>query len=195
MKSLHRVDLFSWSTFNEARNLDFNSLAWVRAEGNVLVDPLELSAHDEAHLRALGGASLVVVTNSEHVRATAVIAAKLKARVCGPSAERATFPIPVDRWLSSGDLVVPGLEVVELNGSKTPGELALVLDGTTLITGDLIRGQRAGTLNLLPDAKLKDRASAVASVRALAALPIEAVLVGDGWPVFRGGRERLLELA
>ncbi|MDB9357154.1 MBL fold metallo-hydrolase, partial [Nodularia spumigena CS-587/03] len=43
---------------------------------------------------------------------------------------------------------------------------------------------------------LLNREAAVASVRRLAALPnIEAVLVGDGWPVFRDGGDRLLELA
>jgi metallo-beta-lactamase superfamily protein len=34
----------------------------------VLIDPLPLSAHDEQHLRELGGAQWIVVTNSSHVR-------------------------------------------------------------------------------------------------------------------------------
>jgi uncharacterized Zn-binding protein involved in type VI secretion len=97
--------------------------------------------------------------------------------------------------LSDGDELVPGLCVIELHGSKTPGELALVLEGTTLITGDLVRGHALGRLNLLPDAKLGDRAAALASVRRLAALErIEAVLVGDGWPIARDGHARLNEL-
>jgi glyoxylase-like metal-dependent hydrolase (beta-lactamase superfamily II) len=84
-----------------------------------------------------------------------------------------------------------------MQGSKTPGELALVLDDTTLITGDLIRSHRAGQLTLLlPEQGLADRAQALASVAALAQLPrLEAVLVGDGWSVFRDGRARLAELA
>ena len=80
-------------------------------------------------------------------------------------------------------------------GSKTPGELALTLEGTTLVTGDLIRAHEGGRLCLVPDAKLSDPAAARASVRRLAALPgIDAVLVGDGWPVFRHGAEALREL-
>ncbi|MDH6101923.1 MBL fold metallo-hydrolase, partial [Chrysosporum ovalisporum ANA283AFssAo] len=86
--------------------------------------------------------------------------------------------------------------VLELHGSKTPGELALLLEETTLITGDLVRARKAGSLTILPDEKLLDREAAVASVQRLAALPhVEAVLVGDGWPVFRDGRDRLQELA
>jgi len=66
MKQAHRQDLFVWSQFNEPRNLDFHSFVWVRPQGNVLIDPLPLSAHDKAHLQALGGAAHIVVTNSDH---------------------------------------------------------------------------------------------------------------------------------
>jgi len=196
MKSLHRADLFGWSRFDEARDLDFNSVVWVRPSGNVVFDPLDLTTHDTKHLSNLGGAAVVVITNSEHVRAAAKVHAAFGAKLYGPRAEREVFPLACERWLSHGEEVVPGLEAFELHGSKTPGELALLLDGTTLITGDLIRAQKGGRLNLLPDAKLKDKAKALASVKALAeaAPKLEAVLVGDGWPVFRDGRARLLEL-
>jgi glyoxylase-like metal-dependent hydrolase (beta-lactamase superfamily II) len=197
MKALHRSDLFGWSRFDEPRDLDFNSLVWVRPGGNVVIDPLPLSAHDEAHLKKLGGAAWIVITNSEHVRDAARLREVLGAKIAGPIAERSAFPLPCDAWLANAEHVVPGMRVVELQGSKTPGELALLLEETTLITGDLIRGQRGGSLNLLPDPKLKDKAAALASVKKLAEEHprIEAVLVGDGWPVFRDGRARLMELA
>ena len=82
-----------------------------------------------------------------------------------------------------------------MQGSKTSGELALLLEETTLITGDLVRSPLAGSLIMLPDEKLVNREDAIASVRRLAGLEkVEAVLVGDGWSVFRDGRERLQEL-
>lgn len=196
MKSLHRPDLFSWSVFDETRNVDFHGLCWTRPDGNVLIDPLPLSAHDEAHLRELGGAAWIVITNSDHTRAAEAIAAWTGAQILGPAAEEALFPFPCQRWLKDGDAVVPGLTVVTLDGSKTPGEVALVLQGTTLITGDLVRAHRADALMILPDAKLVDKPAAIRSVQRLAALPgIEAVLVGDGWPAFRGGGTLLRELA
>ena len=68
MKRLHRDDLFGWSVFDESRNIDFHGLAWVRGDGNVIVDPVPMSAHDEAHLGELGGAATIVVTNSDHTR-------------------------------------------------------------------------------------------------------------------------------
>jgi glyoxylase-like metal-dependent hydrolase (beta-lactamase superfamily II) len=193
MKRLHRPDLYGWSRFDESRNIDFHGIAWVRPDGNVLIDPMPMSEHDLAHLQRLGGAALVIVTNSDHTRAAAELARRFGARLCGPRAERETLALPCDTWLGDGDEPVPGLRVLEMNGSKTPGELALLIDETTLVTGDLVRGHVGGQLNLLPDAKLADRAGAIASVRRIVqACPrIEAVLVGDGWPVFRDGLRAL----
>jgi hypothetical protein len=195
MKALHRPDLYGWSRFDEARNIDFNSVLWVRAEGNVVVDPLPLSDHERKRLLEFGAVRHVVVTNSDHVRATRALAHLTGAKLYGPLGEQASFPIACDAWLAEGDQVVPGLACLALAGSKTPGELALVLEGTTLITGDLVRAHAAGRLDLLPKAKLADVAEAHRSLARLAALPaLGAVLPGDGWPVFRDGSRALAEL-
>jgi hypothetical protein len=195
MKSLHRPDLFCWSEFDRDRNVDFHSLAWIRPDGNVLVDPLLLSEHDWTHLESLGGAKWIVITNSDHIRASQEIAEKTGAQIAAPGGEKATFPISVQRWLGDGDLVVSGLNAIELHGSKTPGELAFLLEETTLITGDLVRAHQAGSLMLLPDGKLLDRSQAIASVKRLAQFSkVEAVLVGDGWQIFRDGHIYLQEL-
>lgn len=196
MKQLHRKDLFCWSEFNPERNIDFHSILWVRQEGNILIDPLPLSVHDFNHLRQLGGAALIIVTNSDHCRDAFHLSKVTGARLYGPTKEKNTFPLLCEDWLQDQDEIVDGLTVYELNGSKTPGELALVLENETLITGDLIRGHAAGKLCILPEMKLKDVAAAKASVRRMANLPsINTVLVGDGWPVFHNGGMALKELA
>ncbi|MCB9759822.1 MAG: MBL fold metallo-hydrolase [Alphaproteobacteria bacterium] len=192
MKASHRADLCCWSVFDTARDLDFHGWAWFRDGGAVLIDPVAMGAHDRAQAAARGGVSWIVVTNSDHVRETVALSAAFNASIAGPAGERAAFPIPCDRWLADGDTLVPGLTVATLDGSKTPGELALRI-GDTLIFGDLVRGHRGGALNLLPDAKLTDRAAAEASVRRLIEPSVQAVLVGDGWPVFRDGAARLAE--
>lgn len=194
MKTLHRDDFFGWSSFDEKRDLDFHSVAIQRAAGNILIDPLPLSAHDARHLQRLGGAAHVIVTNSDHVRAAIEIAALFEAELIGPAAE--SDRLPPCRSVADGEMVVPGLRAFVMQGSKTPGELALVYADETLITGDLIRGHRGGKLNLLPAPKLSDAVAAHASVRRLAELgSIETVLVGDGWHVFAGGTQALQELA
>ena len=196
MKLLHRHDLFSWSEFNEERNLDFNSWLWLRDDGNILIDPLAMSGHDQQHLASLGGAKFIIVTNSDHCRDAEQISMDTRARIFGPNQERANFPITCDRWLQNGDQVVPGLDVIELAGSKTPGELALLLEKRVLITGDLIRCHKAGELCLLPDPKLSDRSKAIGSLNYLATLTtIDVVLTGDGWPIFQNGADAISQLA
>ena len=196
MKPLHRPDLFGWSVFNEEKNMDFNGVFWHRPQGNVVVDPVAVSAHDWAHIKALGGIAWIVVTNSDHLRGAESLRESTGAQIAGPAAERATLPLACDRWLVDGESLVDGLVALALHGSKTPGELAMLLGGHTLITGDLVRAPRGGSLAMLPEPKLLNREKAVASVRRLAQLPaVEAVLVGDGWLLFRDGKTRLRELA
>lgn len=197
MKRLHRKDLYSWSVFTEKLNIDFNGFAWIREGGNVLIDPLPLTPHDREHLKTLGGAEWIVVTNSDHARAAKEAQELFGAKIAGPAAERERMVLKCDRFLSDGDELVPGLVALELDGSKTPGELALVLEGTTLVCGDLVRAHRANALMLLlKEQGLKSAEKALASVRRLAAMDrIEAVLVGDGFCAFRDGHAMLAELA
>lgn len=196
MKRLHRPDLFTWSIYDEQQQVDFNGLLWRREAGNVLVDPVPLAAADERHLAELGGAAFILLTNSTHLRGSKEIAARTGARLLGPVAEREGFPVPCERWLRDGDEPFPGLVVRELHGSKTDGELALVLDDTTAVFGDLVRAHQAGALMLLRREKLRDPAAALASVQRFRGLHprVEHVLVGDGWCAFRNGGALLDEL-
>ena len=198
MKQLHRDDLFGWSVFDTARNVDFNGVLWTGGpDGNVAIDPMPVSDHDAAHISALGGVAHVLLTNADHTRATAAFVQRWGATVAAPRADQHLpefADLPVDRWLADGDTHA-GVVAIGLRGSKTPGELAFLIAGSTLVSGDLVRGQRAGRLNLLPDPKLADKAAAIASVAALAALPgLDAVLVGDGQSIFRDGAARLRDL-
>ena len=47
MKKLHRSDLYCWSKFDEERNIDFNSILWVNAHGNIIIDPVPLEEYDK----------------------------------------------------------------------------------------------------------------------------------------------------
>ncbi len=195
MKTLHKPNLYCWSQFDEQRNIDFHSYLWVRTQGNIVFDPLPLSAHDKQHLKDLGKLTHIIITNSDHVRDAESLALDTGALIYGPSAEKDNFPIACAHWLSEGKNVEEGLDVYCLEGSKTPGELAFVVEGDTLITGDLIRAHAGGALCMLPAAKLQDVEQAKSSVKRLAAITgIKAILPGDGWPVFREAEVVLTEL-
>jgi hypothetical protein len=196
MKLLHTDNLFCWSQFDEDRNIDFHSYLWVSGEGNVVFDPLPLTRHDEDHLKSLGGVTYIIISNSDHIRHAENLAKLTGAQIWGPVGEAKNFPIKCTKWLNEGDDVLDGLDIYALNGSKTHGELAFVIDGETLITGDLVRAHSGGKLCMLPDVKLLDIEEAKNSVKRLAAIAgVKAILPGDGWPVFRDGKQVLSELA
>ena len=49
---------------------------------------------------------------------------------------------------------------------------------------------------MLPEEKLQDRELAVNSIKRIADVKsIEAVIPGDGWPIFNNGHDALIELA
>jgi glyoxylase-like metal-dependent hydrolase (beta-lactamase superfamily II) len=195
MKRLHRSDLFGWSQFQEHLDIDFNSVAWTAPGGSIVFDPLPMSTHDLEHLRKLGPVAWIVITNSRHIRGAVALREATSAKLAAPDGERATFPLPADRFLTGGDELVPGLMTLTVEGSKTAGELAFVL-GDTLITGDLVRSHRAGCLQMLkPEQGMSDIQAARRSIEKLAELDVDAVLVGDGFSVFRDGQRYLRELA
>ena len=195
MKKLHKPDLYCWSEFDPDRNIDFHSYLWLRDEGNVAFDPLPMSEHDANHMDSFGNLSHIIISNSDHIRNAVKLAKASGAIIWGPNAEKDSFPFECAMWLTDGDTRISGLDVYAMNGSKTPGELAFIVEGHTLITGDLIRAHEGGRLCILPDAKLSDKALAIKSIERLAEdADIEAVLPGDGWPAFRQGQVLLTEL-
>lgn len=195
MKSLHKTNLFCWSQFDEDRNIDFHSYFWVRDQGNIVFDPLPITQHDHDHMHSLGGVSHIIISNSDHIREAENLAKATGADIWGPAEEQASFPIKCSKWLSESSGLCEGLDVYCLSGSKTDGELAFVIDGDTLITGDLIRAHTGGELCMLPDAKLQDIDKARDSVKRIAGIRgVKAILPGDGWPVFKNGEKALSKL-
>jgi len=53
--------------------------------------------------------------------------------VAGPRAERGRLGVECTLWLGEDDQPAPGLRVLGLEGSKTPGELAPLLEEAPLL--------------------------------------------------------------
>lgn len=175
--------VWSWSRWQPDRDLDFNGFFVEGADGNLVVDPVELDEATLAGLRERGVAA-VVVTNRDHQRATAAVVAATGAQVIASALDAPLLAQRVDRTVEPGD-VVHGWRVIGLDGFKTPGEIALHDSARrAAIVGDALWGTPAGALTLMPDAKLADPVRATLSARALRALRLDHLLVGDGACVF-----------
>jgi uncharacterized cupin superfamily protein len=180
-----------WSQWQPERNLFFNSFFVEHADGNLIVDPLPLAEADAAEIAARGGAAWIVVTNRDHERDARATAGRFGAKLAASAGDAPLLAGPVDRVLASGESI-GGAVTVSLEGLKTPGEIALHFPARkTVLIGDALWGDPAGSLRLMPDEKLADPARAALSLRRLAALRPEHVLLGDGACIF-GGATRAL---
>ncbi len=173
-----------WSVWQPERNLYFNSFFVAAPEGNVVIDPLPILEADAQEIAAHGGVAWVAITNRDHERAARPLAARFGAKIAASALDAGSLSGPVDRFLRDGD-ALSGAAVVALEGQKTAGEFALhFAERSAVVVGDALWGVPAGALRLMPDEKLADPARAVLSLRRLAALRPQHLLLGDGACLF-----------
>jgi glyoxylase-like metal-dependent hydrolase (beta-lactamase superfamily II) len=185
----------TWPWFSQRNGYDFNGYLVRIPGGNLCVDPVEMPP-DVLDEIARTRVERIVLTNRNHFRASM----KVKERTGAPIAihpadaafarEKGT---QVDEELRWGERLGP-FEVVPAPG-KSPGEVALHWpERRILLVGDACVGKPPGECALLPDAVIDDKPRLVTSLRALAALDFDALLLADGVPILQGGRAALQRL-
>lgn len=194
MKRLIFDDIYSWSVFSEMRQIDFNGHLWTRPEGNVLIDPVPMIDSDLNQFDELGGASLIVLTNSDHEREAEFFRKRTGAHIVIHEADADALEVAADRQITDGEEIVSGLQAIHLRFGKSPGEIALYFpEKRAVLSGDLVVGEPIGSLTLLADEKLENPSSAALELRKILALSFDAILVGDGHSILQDARQRLTE--
>jgi glyoxylase-like metal-dependent hydrolase (beta-lactamase superfamily II) len=187
--------IFTWPWFSQRHGYDFNGYLVLHPGGNLCIDPVEMPVEVLDEIARLG-VQQIALTNRNHFRASM----KVKERIGAPIAihpfdaafarEKGT---QIDEELRAGDRLGP-FTVVAAPG-KSRGEVALHWpERRILLVGDACVGKPPGECALLPDAVIDDKPQLVASLRALAALDFDALLLGDGAPILSGGRAALRRL-
>ncbi len=176
--------VYLWSVWQPERNLFFNSHFIACSDGNLIVDPLPLSAADAGEIDERGGAAWVLVTNRDHQRDATAFAARFGAKVAAGERDAELLSVAVDRRLVDGATFC-GATVIGVPGMKSPGEIALHFpDRRTALVGDALWGDPAGSLRLMPDDKLADPPLVARSLRAVLACDPQHLLVGDGQSIY-----------
>lgn len=177
--------VWTWSTFDEARKVDFNSY-WVdTGSARVVIDPVPGDV--DAELERLGRPTEIIITNKDHRRAAPRLRERFGARLLVHALDRPLMDCEVDRTFEDGELLAGALRVVRLADQKSPGESALHWPARRLLfLGDALWGKPAGALTMLPDAKYPDPAAARRGLRPLALLDVDAICMGDGAPILSG---------
>lgn len=187
--------ILTWPWFSERHGYDFNGYLIHHPAGNLAVDPVEM---DEAVLDALTLESVarIAITNRNHFRAAARLSEKTDAEVF---AHPADAPFLRQHGVEVAGELLPGqriasFQVLDASG-KSPGEVALWDEARrTLVVGDACVGNPPGELSLLAPQVIDDLPRLREALRRLAALPVEAVLVGDGLSILQGGQRALRAL-
>ena len=187
MQQLAIPNAFVWSRRQPDRQMYFNSHFFVVPAGNVAVDPLPLEADEAEQIAALGGVDTIVITNRDHLRDAPALRERFGARIATSEREAGLLELPVDRLLRDGEEIFSGARAVLLSHQKTPGEFALHLPrDRAVLVGDAIFGAPAGALSLPADRMYEDVQRAVLSLRRIAALQPDILLVGDGTSLWSG---------
>lgn len=191
---MHEIlpDILTWSWPSPPHGYNFNGYLIRQAAGNLCIDPADPTPEDLADI-VRHGVGRILITNRNHVRDANRIRSRTGARTA-IHADDAGYAqgqgAVIDDHLMVGESVGP-LRVVGVPG-KSPGEVALHWpERRVLIVGDAVIGNPPGQLSLLRERVMDDPARLRASVRALLALDVDVVLVGDGAPILAGGKAQL----
>lgn len=187
--------VFTWPWFSERHGYDFNGYLVRASGGNVCIDPVEMS---DAVLDQIAreGVSVIVLTNRNHTRASARVRERTGAPVAIHAADAAharAQGVTIDREIAFGEAVGPFV-ALDARG-KSPGEVALHwAERRMLVVGDACVGNPAGACGLLPEKVIDDPVMLRASLRTLAGVDFDVLLLGDGTALTTGGREALTRL-
>ncbi len=183
--------IFTWPWFAERFGYDFNGYL----AGRIAIDPVTLTDEVLDDLAARG-VDRIVLTNRNHFRDAEKLRVRTGARVAVHPADAAFVRekgVLVEDSLTVGDHVGP-FTIVDAAG-KSPGEIALYWgERELLIVGDVCVGKSPGVLGLLPEKVMDDPARLRSSLKRLAKLECETLLVGDGASILEGGQVALAAL-
>ena len=185
--------VWTWSVLNEARGMNFNGWYVRKGEEAVIIDPPpppdELLHAVEKWRRPVA----ILLTNKHHTRASEEIRRELACPLWVPEDDKPLMEISADRTYRNGDNLPCDLKAITVRDNKTPGESAFLYQGPVraLIVGDAVLGSPAGSLSMLPPEKFKNIDKARAGLSAFLEHDFEALLLGDGEPIVKGGRKTL----
>lgn len=186
--------VFTWSFFSPEKRIEFNGWYVVSPGGPVIVDPPPCGEEILSEIEERGLPRAVILTNKDHVRDSEAFASRFRAPILIHQADAPLVNVRIGGLFNHGDELPGELTAIRVPDAKSQGECALLLRrANAIILGDAMIGRPAGQLNLLPPEKFADAARAREGIRVLLDYAFDAVLVGDGSPIPKGGHKAIEE--
>lgn len=181
-----------WHAYDPAVRAELYSSSLTTSGGTYLIDPISL---EQPALDALIGSSRVagiVVTNSNHHRASIHFAEKFSVPIITHAdAFSEGQPGQIQRVVD-GEEICDGLRVIGIDGAP-PGEIVLHYTGNggTLIVGDALINFEPYGFAFLPAKYCSNEKEMCLSLRKLLDYEAERILFAHGTPILSGATERL----
>jgi len=191
--------IWEWSVFSEEKKLNFNGHLLVQGDESVLIDPPELDDEGlqdlhvliERHPDAIPQA--ILLTNAHHDRYSLELSKQLSIPIYINEKDANLPDCPPAKIFGDGDVLFCGLKVINFANQKTPGESAFFLqEKGVLFLGDALISKSQGKLEMLPEDKYKDMASARSGLGVLKEVDFSVLLLGDGGSILSGAKEALV---
>jgi hypothetical protein len=187
--------LFFWQYYDSKIKAELCSSAILVSERIYLVDPILLEASQLDRLRRKAPPAGIIVTNANHVRASAYYSKELSVPILG---HRATFQgkqPPQFEELKGGGKICAELEVIAIEGAVA-GEIALYdpLKGGTLIVGDALINFEPPGFTVLPRKYCLDEKRLRQLMWERLTRPAQRMLFAHGTPILSGANAHLRRL-
>jgi hypothetical protein len=184
-----------WHRYDPAVKAELYSTCLLTSDGACLIDPIPLESEALDELVGLVRVAGIIVTSSNHDRASSRFAEQFSVPIFAPSE---TFPDKTPRKFRSvanGDEICDELLVIAIEGAG-PGEIALYYpaDNGTLIVGDALINFEPYGFTFLPGKYCSDEKEMRQSLRKLSVCRAERMLFAHGMPILSGASDRLQRL-
>jgi len=184
-----------WHGYDPAVKADLYSTCVLTPPGAYLIDPIPLQSETLDELVGSGRVSGVIVTNSNHHRASVQFAEQFSIPVFA-LCETFWDKMPRQfRKVADGDEICDELRVIGIEGAAS-GEITLhyAPGGGTLIVGDALINFEPYGFTFLPDKYCSNEKEMRRSLRKLLDYKAERILFAHGMPILSGASDRLQAL-
>jgi len=181
-----------WHAYDSAVKAELYSTCLGTPDGTYLIDPIPFEREALSELIGSDCVAGIIVTNSNHHRASAKIAADLSVPIFGHG-EAFLDPPPLQfRSVADGDKIYDKLTAIGIEGAGD-GEIALhyAPDGGTFIIGDALINFEPYGFTFLPAKYCSNQKEMRGSLRKLLDYKAERMLFAHGMPILSGASEWL----
>jgi hypothetical protein len=184
-----------WYDYDSAVKADLYSTCLITPGGSYLIDPIPLQREALNELIGSGRVTGIIVTSSNHHRASAKFAADFSAPLFGHGETFPHKPLLQFKRVADGDEICDGLRGIAIEGAAE-GEIALhyASDGGTFVIGDALINFEPYGFTFLPEKYCANPKEMRRSLRKLLAYKAERMLFAHGTPILSAASERLRDL-